>query len=275
MATKNKFKLSRTIPAEIMRSVRQRCGFGCVICGNAIYQYEHFNPEFSEARSHNAEGITLLCGGCHDRKSRGLLSQKTVSKANDNPKCLQQEFSFGPFDIGTTHPEIVLGTLKCINVSIPLQVLGDPILKITPPSQLGEIFKISAILRDKNGSIILQIDENQWLTPTTNWDCIVEGQRITLRSDAGQIELILRCEPPNRIVVQKLKMIHLGNIISCEEGRYLILQLPSGFFFKTPKVVINGAMIGIDINQDSYAIGVGGGGVEFHHGFSVGQNYYP
>lgn len=32
---------SRNIPLPIQREVRQRCGFGCVICGMPLYEYEH------------------------------------------------------------------------------------------------------------------------------------------------------------------------------------------------------------------------------------------
>ncbi len=29
------------IPLPIQREVRQRCGFGCVICGLPLYDYDH------------------------------------------------------------------------------------------------------------------------------------------------------------------------------------------------------------------------------------------
>jgi magnesium chelatase family protein len=46
----NKHGLSRTIPAEIRREIRQRSKFGCVICRNAIYTYEHIDPTFVNAK---------------------------------------------------------------------------------------------------------------------------------------------------------------------------------------------------------------------------------
>jgi hypothetical protein len=45
----NNHGLSRDIPDHVAREVRQRCGFGCVCCGSALYQYHHFDPLFREA----------------------------------------------------------------------------------------------------------------------------------------------------------------------------------------------------------------------------------
>ena len=62
--TMNRFGLGRDIPGTTKRIVRQRCGFGCVVCGAAFYQYEHVDPAFADARVHDPEKICLLCGGC-------------------------------------------------------------------------------------------------------------------------------------------------------------------------------------------------------------------
>ena len=85
--TKNQFGLPRPIPEEVKRQVRERCGFGCVSCGRGIFQYDHFDPEYSEAHDHLPEGITLLCGSCHDEKKHGLLTNDKVAEMNADPFC--------------------------------------------------------------------------------------------------------------------------------------------------------------------------------------------
>ena len=50
MPNKNQHGLSRSIPEDVKQHVRQECGFGCVICGNIIIDYEHIDPGFAEAR---------------------------------------------------------------------------------------------------------------------------------------------------------------------------------------------------------------------------------
>ena len=144
MKDTNSKGLGREIPSAIKREVRQRDGFGCVVCGSAIIQYEHFDPEFSEALEHTAAGITLLCGRCHDKKTRGLLSLETVKRAVRNPRCKQSGFSFEAFDVDHQPPSISLGTLKFRDVAVLIKVLGESIFSIKPPESIGSPFLISA-----------------------------------------------------------------------------------------------------------------------------------
>jgi len=40
------------------RSVRQRCSFGCVICGLPLYEYHHMIP-YADTEKHEEDNITL------------------------------------------------------------------------------------------------------------------------------------------------------------------------------------------------------------------------
>ena len=75
MGKKNKYDLNRDIPNLVKRQVRQSCGFGCVICGASIIDYEHVDPIFAEAKEHDPEKITLLCPQHHAKVTRGFLSK--------------------------------------------------------------------------------------------------------------------------------------------------------------------------------------------------------
>lgn len=52
---KNKFGLSRYIPSDVKLQVRKNSGFGCVICGMGIIHYEHVDPEFHVAQTHDPD----------------------------------------------------------------------------------------------------------------------------------------------------------------------------------------------------------------------------
>lgn len=261
MAEVNKFGLSRDIPDPKKREVRQRCGFGCVVCGVAIYQYEHVEPLFAEAKMHDPNCIVLLCGGCHDRVTRGILSKETIKLKAINPKCLEQGFSFGPFDLGLTSPEIIFGTLKAKNIGTLIRVYGDEILSIVPPEQKGEPFLINAFLNDRNGNLIFAIKSNEWVTPADNWDVEILGPRITIRRKLGDILLCLRSEPPHRLIIERLEMLHKGVKISCKENQTIEVTTPSGQHFKSSQMEIEGARIGVDVTETGMGIGVGGGSV--------------
>lgn len=259
----NKHGLKRTIDASIKREIRQRCGFGCVNCGNAVYQYEHVDPPFSDAKIHDPSCIVLLCGGCHDRVTRGILSKETIKLKSSNPKCVEQGFSFGPFDLGLIEPEILVGTLKSKGVKTLIRVLGDDVLSIKRPESEGLPFLISANLSDRDGNAILRIEDNEWITTTENWDVEIIGTNITIRKQLGDIVLSLRSEPPGKLVIERLEMLHRGVIISAKENDSIEVVTRSGQHLKSKKTEIEGCQIGIDINENGLSIGVGGGSVYF------------
>jgi hypothetical protein len=229
MGRVNKYGLSRDSLSEpVKREVRQRCGFGCVRCGLAIYQYHHFDPPFSEAKTHNPSGIALLCGTCHDLVTKGLLSDNTVRKLNRNPKCFEAGFSYGPFDIGDQHPLVTLGYSTWIHTQIILQVFEMPLLKVEPPEVAGTPFRLSGLFYDESGKLILQILQNEWKGPISNWDIEVKGQRIIVRRAPGQIALQIRSDPPNRLIIERLDMFYKGAHILGEEGKHITAIAPDG-----------------------------------------------
>lgn len=81
MADVNKYGLSRYIPAEVRREVRQRSKFGCVLCRCGFYQYEHIDPTFEDATEHDPDYICCLCGACHDLITRGHFSKEAIKLA--------------------------------------------------------------------------------------------------------------------------------------------------------------------------------------------------
>ncbi len=91
--TENKYGLKRSIPAEVKREVRKRCGFGCVICGNGIDDYEHVDPPFKDAKEHDPNGIALLCPNCHAKKTRGFGSANIVCNALKKPFCFSKGYT--------------------------------------------------------------------------------------------------------------------------------------------------------------------------------------
>jgi hypothetical protein len=119
---KNKHGLTRDIPNDVTRQVRQRDGFGCVICGSAFYTYAHFDPEFVDAKKHDPDGICLLCGTCHRRKTSGLLSTESVKQAVLHPKCKETGFSCGALDVGNQHPEIILGSFTAYTAKVLIEI---------------------------------------------------------------------------------------------------------------------------------------------------------
>ncbi len=226
MTITNKHGLSRYIPLPIQREVRQRSGFGCVVCGCAIYEYEHVDPPFAEATEHDPSKITLLCGSCHSRVTRKLLSKETVKKAMVKPKCFETGFSFGPFDIGDEYVEVFLAATKWINPLAVLEINGIPLFNVEPPEEKGQPFRISALFFDRNNLEVFKIVQNEWQGQADNWDIEVQASTITVRCAPKDIILKLRAEPPHRIFVERLEMYYQHSKIVVEENKHLLIISP-------------------------------------------------
>lgn len=218
MGSPNKHNLKRYVPVKVQEEVRRRCGFGCVICGAAWYDYEHFDPDFKDAKSHEADGITLLCMQHNQRRNRKTLSVETVRIANANPKCLQQGFSNETFDYGSEPIEVVFANSTFVDCPIIISINNISILSIRSPTEEGMPYSVSAFFTDANGLVTLKIIDNVFYIGAENWDVECIGPRITVRRADGHISLILKSEPPRRIIVEKIHMEFDGAAIKGDEG---------------------------------------------------------
>src|SRR5690349_14336280 len=98
------------IPDPIKRVVRQRCGFGCVICGFPLVHYDHMT-EWSVVREHRADNLTLLCPNHHQQKTNGLLTEEQVRAADAKPYNRERRMTapFGLNLMGPNPPGVVIG----------------------------------------------------------------------------------------------------------------------------------------------------------------------
>ncbi|WP_163002242.1 hypothetical protein [Pseudomonas viridiflava] len=206
MGEANKHGLPRYISSEVKRAVRVKCGFGCVICGLAYYDYEHFAPDFKDARSHAVEGITLLCMQCNQKRARGTLSAKTVALADADPKCKQQGFASELFDIGSDPLNIRFAGSNYIDCGCLIHIAGVDVLSVRPPEQPGSPMLMSGAFSDSTGAVTLTIRENVFSVGGDSWDVEVVGPLITVRRGPGDIALQLRVNPPHGITVERINM---------------------------------------------------------------------
>jgi len=164
----NKHGLKRYIPSDIRLRIRKDAGFGCVICGCILIDYEHIDPEFHQATEHDPDKMTLLCISCHGRVTRKLISKKAVLMAKENPKALQDGFVHDILFVNTDEMEIKIGSSVSKNTKVILTIYGKPIIWFEPPLIEGEPSKLCAIFYDNNGKVISYVNRNQFIAYTNN-----------------------------------------------------------------------------------------------------------
>jgi hypothetical protein len=214
MSTKNQFGLSRDIPAPIAREIRQRCGFGCVICGLPLYEYEHLLG-FTNAGSHIADEITLLCDLHHREKTAGLLPLSKVEEANKNPYNLKAGVKTPnnlhycgnecEFIVGNNSFSMIADSDG--TVVVPISVDDTQLLGFT--LEKGH-FLLNLSVFDEYNRQVLEIKDNQLFYSLIPWDIELVGRNLIVRAAEREILLDVTFETPNRVEIRRGRFLRNG-----------------------------------------------------------------
>lgn len=194
---------SRNIPLPVKREVRKRCGFGCVICGMPLFEYDHMTG-WAQVREHIAQDITLLCDKHHKEKTHGLLPLEHVRDANASPYNLRLGVS-KPYDLhfSSRTPEVLIGSNKFITELKPDRLAFIPII-IDGEILIGFFWLDDHILLqlkffDEYNHLVLLVFDNQLVYSVGLWDIELIGKRLIIRDGPGKIFLEIEFEPPGRV----------------------------------------------------------------------------
>lgn len=205
---------SRNIPLPMQREIRQRCGFGCVICGLPLYEYEHMH-EWAQVKRHVAAEITLLCDQHHREKTGGLLPKEVVRDANANPFNLREGVS-KPYDLHFSgkHAEVVIGgnSFTCEDrgygtAMVPISIDGVAVVGLI----LGDgHLLLNVVAFDECNVPVLHIKNNQLFYSMSPWDVQLVGTTLTIREAHRKILLEIEFAPPSKIIVTRGRLLRNG-----------------------------------------------------------------
>lgn len=205
---------NRNIPLPIQREIRQRCGFGCVICGMPLYEYEHME-EWAKVKCHVADEITLLCDQHHREKTAGLLPKEVMRGANSDPYNLREGVS-KPYNLHfsgkTAEIEIGGNRFTCEDhgygtAMIPISVDGDPLLGLI---MADDHLLLNLAIFDEFNALVLQIKNNQLYYSTEPWDIQLVGTKLTVRESHRKILIEIDFQPPHRVVINRGRFLRNG-----------------------------------------------------------------
>lgn len=245
------------IPNNIKQEVRQRCGFGCVICGMPLYEYEHM-LEWAQTKRHVADEITLLCRQHHGEKTNNLLPKADVEAANRDPynkrvgvsKNHLLHYSGKSVILRISNSSFSYENMDEESAFIPLVIDATPLI-IFRISQ-GKLF-LSFIAHDEDNNLILEIDDNEITYDTNLWDVEWVGPALTIREARGRILLKLVFSPPNEIRITKGRILFNGVEVMIGEN-YLFNVNTRGFYNGINSI---NTPIGIAIGESIQGLGAG------------------
>jgi hypothetical protein len=251
MAKRNKHGLSRHIPEPIRREIRKRSKFGCVVCRCAVYQYEHIDPIFNDAHEHNPDYMCLLCGHCHDKVTRGLLSKPTVKGRYAFVQSSEEvRRPFDEFDLSSRNLSVTLGSCVFRDAMTLIELDGIPVLAIEPPEEGAAFPTLSGYFTDHAGTELLRIERNVWHGPAAAWDVQVKGQEISVLVGSGLLALKMRVDPPSHIAVEVLDMrIGTSHLTLREDLLRVGRSSPKAeYYVGIERMECNGAEIGVQVD---------------------------
>lgn len=243
------------IPESIKRAVRQKCCFGCVICGAPVYQYDHIE-EYSEVQKHEENNITLLCPNHHQDKTAGRITKEFIIQKTGSPFNNNQSFStpYRLFMSGNSVNLRVGGNQYIFNFSSgrnrfdAVRVNGKSIVGLT--NENGNLL-LDICMTDRGGNEILKVKESELEISIGIWDFEYVGNNMKIRSQSRNIEF---------------DMCLLNDGVQINRGYYsqppLALEILPNEHIVWPNnnrmigCVIEGCRVGLDINSGNMAIGV-------------------
>lgn len=198
----------------MQREIRQRCGFGCVICGLPLYEYEHM-LEWATVQRHVADEITLLCPTHHIEKTKGLLSKEAVSDANKNPYNLKEGVS-KPYNLNYSGDEceIILGGNSFRTKDKGYETQTIPIIVDDIPL-IGFIMSEGYLLLNLNlfdefNHFAVRIVNNELVYKAELWDVEFVGRNFIVRQASRDIFIDIIFEIPNKIIINRGRLLCNG-----------------------------------------------------------------
>lgn len=211
------------------RSVRKRCGFGCVICGDPLITYEHI-LDWAKVKKHEEHNLTLLCFKHQAESTKKLLSKETIKEKNKNPYNIHKRKSkphplnfYGQsFKIraGETDYVVIGGHNEQTKLSA-IVIDGKEILGF---KIIDEHILISLILFDKNNVKLLEIKESEllFMLEENLWDLEFIGNHLTLRNAPRKIQIFLRFDIPDTLVIERGIFYYNGIKVEFQKHQVII-----------------------------------------------------
>jgi 5-methylcytosine-specific restriction endonuclease McrA len=214
------------IPHAVKRLVRQRCAFGCIVCGAPIYDYDHLVP-WSQVRAHEPDNLVLLCPQHHREKTSGLLPVATVKKAAETPHNARATQSASHLlhyagqecRAGVASNEWIWPLLNQGEFAAPLVVDDTPIILFRIED---EHLLLTVQLFDAGNRLVLQVLDNELRYSLALWDITMEGRQLTIRNAPGKIFVRITFEPPTRITIDRALVWRNGIEVSADSDELRI-----------------------------------------------------
>lgn len=254
----NRHGLNRYIPEEVKEFVRKRDRFGCVICGDPVIEFDHVDPPFAEAQSHDKDAIASLCSNCHSRKDKGFISIDNIKKAMSNPANYNRNYiNYRVLRGAHLYPRIILGRNEFVEVGSVIDLFGLFKIGFSKNRNFSDRFHIDMRVVDFDLRDILRIDKDEIVFKSDITDFVIKGNSISISDDRIIFELLFSLEFNGTISINKLfyRFGPINYLISDNKYLYFV----NGYnVFVFDKFFVSKTLYGFVIDGEGWAFGRNG-----------------
>lgn len=263
--SKNHHNLSRRIPEAIKKEVRNRCGFGCIFCGNLFIDYHHFNPEFKDATEHNPDGITLLCKIHHSQVTDKLIRQQDVIDKNLDPFCKKSGLAKGV--LGSNYDKnftLQIGNIKFTNVENLIEFDNQLILRVLEPEPNSLYPRVLLYLFNSNSELVCVVFDNEIIFVNeeisndslvinpNSVDKIKISNRFFLKENPNGIGIEFELDPTNnRILFTKINLSYKDKMLLFDNKELRVKVGAKEFTIPNDDIVVQDSIFGILVKGDN------------------------
>ncbi len=244
------------IPDPMKREVRQRCGFGCVMCGLPLYTYEHILG-WANVHRHVADELTLLCD-LHQREStNNLLPREQIIRADKNPYNLREGVS-KPYTLHYEGSDCIVdigGNVYSFRDEgygtefVALALDDDPIISFRLDS--GH-WLLNLNVYNRNDDLILLIADNELIYSPNSWDIELVGHNFVIHEAKRKIFVDILFEPPNQIKIQRGHFLHKGIEVEITQNCLKIVNTGATFTRCGSRDLTHGMLIGNMVKPNNW-----------------------
>jgi hypothetical protein len=198
-----------SIPADVARRLRRESGYGCAICGCAVYQYHHIIPWAVEAH-YRPEDMMLLCPNAHDAATKGALSEHRQRQHKRHPHNVEKGYASGALMINQSFAAIRSGGVLLVGDTAEIAIDGRQLLRLAVDED-GELL-FSAAIENQKGEVIAVVDRNEWVAgDSTAWDLSADHHALKIWTASREIGVEIRAK--DTPIQVRADLWHAGQLV--------------------------------------------------------------
>ncbi|MBB4198510.1 hypothetical protein GGD83_002311 [Rhodoblastus sphagnicola] len=179
------------IPTDVARRLRKEAGFGCCVCGRPFIEYHHI-VQWAGEQHYRPEDMMVLCPNHHAQVTAGAMPQHVQRQYKAAPLNIREGRVRGKLEVFQDYCAADLGGIIVVNEGPFLVMDGENVVSL---NNIDNSLHISLRLYDESDNLILEIENNEWVSgDPLPWDIEARWQYLRIRDNSRKVSVCLNAK---------------------------------------------------------------------------------